>query len=458
MQTLLPATTALALVAAANLSPATAQAPKPSGFASGTLKTQEVSNQSGARVSLRASSRGLVYVETNNSTPGRNAVLAFSRDRFGRLKELPGSPFATNGTGVRDLTFALGPFANDQPVIANPEHTLLFAVNEGSNSIAVFYIGGDGALTPVSGSPFPSGGFQPVSLSLLGNVLAVVNKNQDPAQASAEAAAQPNYTTFRVSDDGRLSPIANSTITATASPSQALSVVLEDSLIESRFGAGEDEDDSGVVFGADFEGGNLQSFELGRNGVLQQNPPQPLPSAPFVGQTFQGGPAPALPLGLGVYPELPILYVGFVTINEIGVYSFSREGTLKFVRTVSNPSQGGNCWIVINPDGTRMYAMDTGTNQITVYDVAIDPLTPRALAVTQLAGTGRGFELALSDDGRFLQAISQQGDAAGSVADNTLHVLRVGSNGLLTEVETDSLTQFVPNPPARTRWMGVVAF
>jgi hypothetical protein len=89
------------------------------GLASGTLKAQEVSDQPGARVSLRASSRGLVYVETNNSTPGRNAVLAFSRDRFGRLKELPGSPFVTNGTGVRDLTFALGPFANDQPIIAN---------------------------------------------------------------------------------------------------------------------------------------------------------------------------------------------------------------------------------------------------------------------------------------------------------------------------------------------------
>jgi 6-phosphogluconolactonase (cycloisomerase 2 family) len=94
-----------------------------------------------------------------------------------------------------------------------------------------------------------------------------------------------------------------------------------------------------------------------------------------------------------------------------------------------------------------MYVMDTGTNQITVYDIAIDPRTPRALAVTQLAGTGRGFELALSDDGRYLQAISQQGDATGSLADNTLHVLRVGSNGLLTEVETDSLTQFVSNPP-----------
>jgi hypothetical protein len=49
MKTLLPVTTALALVAAANLSPAMAQAPKPSGFATGTLKAQERSDQSGLR-------------------------------------------------------------------------------------------------------------------------------------------------------------------------------------------------------------------------------------------------------------------------------------------------------------------------------------------------------------------------------------------------------------------------
>ena len=49
MKTLLPVTTALALVAAVNLSPAMAQGSKPSGFASGTLKAQEGSDQSGLR-------------------------------------------------------------------------------------------------------------------------------------------------------------------------------------------------------------------------------------------------------------------------------------------------------------------------------------------------------------------------------------------------------------------------
>jgi hypothetical protein len=103
-----------------------------------------------------------------------------------------------HGWHGRDLTYSLATFANDTPVIANREHTLLFAVNEGSNSIAVFHIGLYGDLTPLVGSPFASGGYQPVSLALVRDILTVVNKNGDPAQASAEATAQPNYTTLLV--------------------------------------------------------------------------------------------------------------------------------------------------------------------------------------------------------------------------------------------------------------------
>ena len=149
-----------------------------------------------------------VYVETNNSTPGQNPIPAFRRNPDGKLTQLKGSPYLTDGTGVVDLSSSLATFANDTPVIANRQRTLLFAVNVGSNTIAVFHFGGEGNLTAVEGSPFPSGGYQPVSLTLLGDILTVVNKNGDPAQASAEANAQPNYSTFRVDPNGSLSQYA----------------------------------------------------------------------------------------------------------------------------------------------------------------------------------------------------------------------------------------------------------
>jgi len=218
--------------------------------------------------------------------------------------------------------------------------------------VSVFAIGPQGELTEVKGSPFASGGHQPVSLALLGNILTVVNKNGDPAQATAEANAQPNYTTFRVDADGRLTP-TGSTVIATASPSQAVAVPQDRYRDFRSIGYDRERggDDLGFVFGADFGGGNLQSFELGRNGSLNQNTPLALPANLFVGKTFLGGPAPALPLGLQVHPQYPILYVGFVTINEIGVYFLGPEGKLNFVDAVANPAPT-NCWLLINRAGT----------------------------------------------------------------------------------------------------------
>lgn len=106
-----------------------------------------------------------------------------------------------------------------------------------------------------------------------------------------------------------------------------------------------------------------------------------------------------------------------------------------------------------------MYVADTLTNQITTYDIGSNPLVPVSVGVTQLQGTGRVFELALSDDGQYLYAISQQAEATGSANDNALHVLQLSSAGnSLTEIQTDLLPQLVSSTPTGTRWQGVVAF
>ncbi len=157
---------------------------------------------------------GLVYVESNISNPGGNSILAFRRDTDGRLSPIPGSPFLTGGTGVVDPSLKLGPFDSDQNVIANPDHTLLFAVNSGSNSIAVFHIQSGGSLVAVDGSPFPSGGINPVSVGLVGNILVVVNKNEDPKQDTTHSL--PNYTSFRVTPQGKLIPVPHSDVSVAA--------------------------------------------------------------------------------------------------------------------------------------------------------------------------------------------------------------------------------------------------
>ncbi|MCU1292451.1 MAG: hypothetical protein JWP08_1301, partial [Bryobacterales bacterium] len=104
---------------------------------------------------------------------------------------------------MQDTSVQVGPLDSDQEIISSSDHSLLFAVNSGSDTIAVFQINKDGSLSPVRGSPFPSGGNNPVSLALDCDTLIVVNKSGDFGRPSA---VLPNYTTLKVWPDGSLTP------------------------------------------------------------------------------------------------------------------------------------------------------------------------------------------------------------------------------------------------------------
>jgi 6-phosphogluconolactonase (cycloisomerase 2 family) len=384
-----------------------------------------------ASEAARASSAAnVVYVESNIATPQGNSILAYRREASGRLTPLPGSPFATHGTGVIDPSLALGPFDADQQVITNAERTLLFAVNPGSNTIAVFRIGHDGSLTHVPGSPFPSGGIMPVSIGLSRDTLVVVNKAMDPNQGGHT----PNYVSFRVSPDGQLERTALSTtnVATGASPSQAL------------VSAGKT-----FVFGADFLGGLLQSFVIKPDGTLDQNPPQQLPGSLFTGTTV-----PHNPLGLSAHPSRPVVYVGLVTISKLGVYKYDAGGVLSFVTAV--PDSGmAICWTRVNNDGTRLYAANTGDNSIAVFDVT-NPVRPVEIQHLRLRGAGSIFEIELDPANRYLYGVTQRSSAATPPGQgNNLHVLRVGPDGRLTENDGSPLALPVP---AGTRPQGVATF
>ncbi len=276
-------------------------------------------------------SADIIYLESN-STAG-NSIFAYSFN-------FTSSPMliqtaSAGGVGVFDGTFALGPFDSDQNLIENRAGTMLFAVNSGSNTIAVFNIQQDGGLVPVIGSPFPSGGSDPVSVGLNGDTLVVVNKDQDPAQAgTATGAILPNYTTFTVFPGGQLLPVPNSTVSVEygSSPSQAL--------IGNFFN---------VAFGADFLGGLLQSFSINPFGQLQQNLPQALPNSVFTGLT-----AGHQPLGMRTHPTLPILYVDITLVSKVAVYTYDLKGQLTFVRAVADAG-AAPCWAVVSHDGSHLY-------------------------------------------------------------------------------------------------------
>jgi len=362
--------------------------------------------------------QNIVYVESND--PAGNAIFAFARNADGSLTPLPGSPFPTGGLGLTP-TFALGPFDSDQEVIVNPSRTMLFAVNGGSDTIAVFKINDDGSLTPVEGSPFPSGGSSPVSVGLANDILCVVNQDEDPGHPGQFL---PNYTSFTASANGTLTPVKNSTfyVDAGSSPSQALI-----------------SPDDELMFGADFLGGLLRSFQIAENGRLKPRDAQPLPPAVFAGTG-----EPPLPLGLAVHPNRKLLYVGLVTINQVAVYRYKASGALEFIRTV--PDSGhGVCWLTINKTATRLYASNTGDPSVSVYDISKDPTEPIEIQRVGMTSTGGGFQFALDSAGSFLHVVTQQSAPTSDVAANALHVFKVAADGTLTEVPSSPTLLPVPN-------------
>src|SRR5713226_3532664 len=126
---------------------------------------------------------GAVYT-LNNSSSG-NAVLVFSRSADGEISSV--GTFSTGGTGTGK---GLG---NQGALAIDATNRFLFAVNAGSDSVSVFRIGAnDLRLVDL----VPSGGRQPISLTVNRNVLYVLNN-------SAAVGASDTISGFAVTPNGR---------------------------------------------------------------------------------------------------------------------------------------------------------------------------------------------------------------------------------------------------------------
>ena len=372
-----------------------------------------------------------VYIESNLATAGKNSVLGFQRATDGQLTPIAGSPFLTGGQGVVDPTYALGPFDSDQNIALSQDHRFLFAVNSGSNTIAVFKIMSTGALKAIAGSPFASHGVNPVSVGVEKNLLVVVNKSGDPAQASDKTL--PNYTNFWIKPDGSLQHIAQSTTTvpAGASPSQALTT-----------------DMGPFIFGANFLGGTLESLRFNRQGKFTARQLLQLPDSEFVGND-----APHAPLGLALHPKEWLLYVGLPTASKLAVYKFNSHGKLSFVRAVPNSGKA-ICWVRVNKAGTRLYTSNSADHTLSVYDIATSAEEPREIQKIALNGVGAPFQLMIDPSGNELYVVAER-DAATVPAGmgNEIHMLKINADGSLSQ--NDSALN-IPLP-GDTRVQGLIA-
>jgi 6-phosphogluconolactonase (cycloisomerase 2 family) len=103
------------------------------------------------------------------------------------------------------------------------------------------------------------------------------------------------------------------------------------------------------------------------------------------------------------------------------------------------------CWALVNKDGTRLYASNTGDSSISVFDISLDPTEPVEIQKVSLKTTGSCFQFALDSTGRFLHVVTQQASPKQDVTANGLNVLAVAPDGTLSEVPSSPTLLPVPN-------------
>ncbi len=307
---------------------------------------------------------GAVYT-LNNSSSG-NAVLVLSRSAEGQIS-LTGM-FSTGGTGTGKGLGNQGALAMD---VAN---RFLFAVNAGSDNISVFRIG-ENNLHLVD--LVPSGGKQPISLTVNRNVLYVLNNGG--AVGSSDTIAG-----FSVGANGHLRPIVRGL------PLSATSVG------PAQIGFNSDGD---LLVVAEKNTNNIDVFSVDDDGVAVG--PTVVPSA---GQT---------PFGFAFGKRNQVFvsdaFGGAANAGAVSSYFVSSDRTLKTITAAAVDKQTAPCWVVLTSDGRFAYTTNTGSGNISGYRVGFSGPLQLLNTDGQTANTGSGstpLDAAISNDARFLYVLT----------------------------------------------------
>jgi DNA-binding beta-propeller fold protein YncE len=358
-----------------------------------------------------APAAGIAYVESNVAMPGANSVLALRYGLDGNLHPLGVAEYPTGGAGSEDLSDS-GVLDADGQVTLDQAHKLLFAVNQGSDSVAVFHVHGDGELSAVRGSPFPSGGSAPASVGVSGNTAIVTDKAQDGVRDLSSVA--PGYVTFHINRDGSLSQFGPTIHAAPASSPT-------DAFVAPKYN---------FVMSTE-EGGPFRGFIVDSRGLTQgaNSPLEPDPSifpANLIATKRWG-------LGISAHPSEPIVYIGMATVDKIAVYTYDRNGALRFERSVEAPGSDLPCWTHVNAAGTRLYTANAGNNTMSVFDTG-DALHPKWIQTIKLNGEGNPWNFQIDPSGKLIFLVDPRSRAnVAPGRGQAVHTLVIAPDGRLSE-------------------------
>jgi 6-phosphogluconolactonase len=348
---------------------------------------------------------GHVYVDDN--TAGANTIGVFDRHADGTLTAQAGSPFAAGGAGTG------AGLASQGALQISPDGRFLIAVDAGSNQLSVLRIKPDGSPRLVPGGVVSSGGVLPVSVAIHGDLVYVANSGTGGS----------NYTGFRLGPNGRLAPVAGSTVALPdgAQPGDVLFNGTGRKLAGARVGTSQ-----------------IDSFTVGGDGLLTAAPGSPFPA--------QG----AGPFGSEFRPTNPgQLFVSNAHNTGAGsgtvsAFRDAANGTLTSIGSSPFPDgQTAPCWVEITHNGRFLFTVNTASGTISRYSIARGGAL-HLLGSTPVRGTSVGaVDARLSPDGLFLYLDESR---TGAVAAFAVH------GGNLTELASS------PAPlPAGAAPAGIVA-
>jgi 6-phosphogluconolactonase len=326
---------------------------------------------------------GAVYTMTNSA--GGNEVLVFSRSADGSL--IPAGAFATNGLGTG------GGLGNQGGLILTPDNQWLFVVNAGSNTISVFNVKPDDL---VFIGAFDSGGSRPISLTVDGNLLYVLN-------AGGAVGAEDNITGFIIEPDGVLQALEGSTQPLSGTNTSPAQI--------------EFSTDGNVLVVTEKATSIIDTYGVDDDGLAR--PPNFFGSAGIVPFGFSFG-------------KRNRLHVSEAGTNSASSYQVYPDGSLEVISAAVPTGQTGVCWLVITKNGRYAYTTNAGTGNISGFNIDRDG-TISLLdqdGVTAEAAFGV-IDEAFSNNSRYLYALSS--------AATTIFGFQVGSDGGLTLVDEINL-------------------
>jgi 6-phosphogluconolactonase len=293
---------------------------------------------------------GNIYAQTNAA--GGNAIVQYRRGSDGSLTYI--GMTSTGGNGIGSVNVVNGkrsidPLFSSDSLLLTSDHSRLFAVNAGSNTIASFVVSPSGSLRFVGS--YPTGGNIPTTLAVHNNLLYVGHAKPN--------AANVQLVGFTINANGSLTAIAGARYR-----SSGATVVAQ------------------VVFSPD--GSLLEMSELQTNKIDLY----PVKADGRLGTPVVNTSVGTSPFG-AAFVNTSRLIVAEAGPGAVSSYSLAPNGFLSPISPSLANGQSATCWVRISPNGRFVFAANAGSGDVSTYALG-SGASLRLLSRAQAARPGAG--------------------------------------------------------------------